>query len=395
MPTTHLPTVVIGGGQSGLAMGYHLRRTAEPFVILDAEERTGDTWRRRWDSLRLFSLPRYASLPGLPITTPSYPTKDQVADYLERYAEHFQLPIRRNTRVRRLSRDADRFVIETPRETFTADRVVVATGSLVRSERPAFSRLLDPEIAQLDASGYRSPAGLEGEVLVVGAGTAGSDVAIDVARAGLPTVLAGPHPGQLPLALDSLLVRAVMPLVMFGFLHVLTLGNPAGRHLHRRLLRRGTPLIRYRRRDLVAAGVRRTGLITDVVDGLPRAEDGTVFRPRTVIWCTGFRPEHSWIDLPIFDPYGQVQQVRGITAVPGLYFLGLSFQYSVSSAALHGLDRDARHLLRDIRRERSGRTVGLGPARSPARTRPDQLRKGEQLRKVDQLRKAAGRASAP
>lgn len=347
----HLPVVVIGGGQSGLAMGYHLRRLAQPFVILDAEARSGDAWRRRWKSLRLFSLARYASLPGLPIETPSYPTKDQVADYLEAYAAHFGLPIRHRQPVRRLGHDGTSFEIETDTETFTADQVVVATGSLVRVPRPAFAIGLDPSIRQLDASGYTSPADVTGDVLVVGAGTAGSDISIDLARAGVPTVLAGPHPGELPLDLDSPLVRILMPIVMSGFLHVLTLGTPAGRRLHRRLLRRGTPLIRYRRRDLAAAGVGRVGYITGTRDGLPRTEAGEVLRPDTVVWCTGFRPDHDWIDLPIFDDTGQVEQVRGVVpSVPGLYFLGLSFQYSVGSAALHGLDRDAAYLVRQMMR---------------------------------------------
>ncbi len=347
----HVPIVVIGGGQAGLAMGYHLRRIGDPFVILDAGARTGDAWRKRWDSLRLFSLPRYASLPGLPIDTTTYPTRTQVADYLETYAEHFQLPIRHRTRVLRLAREGSRFVVETEDSTITADRVVVATGGHMKQRRPCFAAELDPAIVQVDSAEYRRPDQLTGEVLVVGAGTAGSDIAIDVARGGHPTVLAGPHPGEIPLGLDSLVVRALMPITMFAFLHVFTLSNPLGRGLHRRVLRRGTPLIRYRRRDISAAGVRRVGRITDVVDGLPQTEDGTILRPQTVVWCTGFGADHGWIDLPILAPDGMLMHRRGVVPnVPGLYFLGLSFQHTVSSAALHGLDVDARHLLRAMRR---------------------------------------------
>jgi putative flavoprotein involved in K+ transport len=356
----HIPTVVIGGGQAGLAMGYHLRRLGEQFVILDAAVRTGDAWRQRWDSLRLFSLPRYASLPGLPIDTTTYPTRDQMADYLETYAEYFQLPIRHRTPVLRLAREGSTFVVETGEGIITADRVVVATGGHMKQCRPCFAADLDPAIRQLDSADYRRPAQLIGDVLVVGAGTAGSDIAIELARGGHTTVLAGPHPGQIPLGLDSRVVRALMPIIMFAFLHVFTLGNPLGRLLHRRVLRRGTPLIRYRRRDIAAAGVRRVGRITDVFDGLPRVDDGTVILPQTVVWCTGFRPDHGWIDLPIFSAADRLMHRRGVVPnVPGLYFLGLSFQHSVSSAALHGLDLDARHLVRAMRRT----AVSKAPAR--------------------------------
>lgn len=349
----HISTVVIGGGQAGLAMGYHLQRSGEPFVILDAAARTGDSWRRRWDSLRLFSLPRYSSLPGLPIRTSTYPTRDEMADYLETYAVRFALPIRHRTTVRRLGHDGRTFVVETDEGTITADSVVIATGAHSTPRRPAFASQLDPAITQLDVAGYRRPGSLADEVLVVGAGTSGSDIAIDVARSGRRTVLAGPHPGEIPLGLDSPVVRVLMPVVMFAFLHVLTAGNPVGRRLHSRIRRHGTPLIRYRRRDIAAAGVRRVGWITGVIDGLPQSEDGTTLRPRTVIWCTGLTPDHSWIDLPAFAADGRPRHRRGVVAsMPGLFFLGLSFQYGVSSGAVHGLDRDARYLLRELRRNR-------------------------------------------
>jgi putative flavoprotein involved in K+ transport len=354
----HISIAVIGGGQAGLAMGYHLRRVGEPFVILDAAARTGDSWRRRWDSLRLFSLPRYSSLPGLPIRTATYPTRDEMADYLESYAAHFALPIRHRTTVRRLGHDGRTFVVETDEDTLTADSVVVATGAHSTPRRPPFASQLDPAINQLDVGGYRRPAQLADEVLIVGAGTSGSDIAIDVARSGRRTVLAGPHPGEIPLGLDSPVVRALMPVVMFAFRHVLTTGNPVGRRLHSRIRRRGTPLIRYRRRDIAAAGVRRVGWITGVVEGLPQNADGTTLRPQTVIWCTGLTPDHSWIDLPVFAADGRPRHRRGVVAsMPGLYFLGLSFQHGVSSGAVDGLDRDARYLLRELRRTRATTTA--------------------------------------
>ncbi|HET9648747.1 MAG TPA: NAD(P)-binding domain-containing protein [Microlunatus sp.] len=352
MAITHTPIAVVGGGQAGLAMGYHLRRIGVSFVILDAAARTGEAWRSRWDTLRLFSLPRYASLPGLPIQTASYPTRDEMADYLERYAECFDLPIRHRTRVRRLSHDGSCFVLETTDgDILLADQVVVATGGHLRPVRPDFAGELDPSIRQLDAIDYRRATEYADDVLVVGAGTAGSDIAIDLARQGHRTVLAGPHPGEIPLPLDSLAVRLLMPLVAHALLHLFTLSTPMGRRLHRRIQRRGTPLIRYRRSDIAAAGVRRVGYIVRIVEGRPQVDDGTILDPRTVVWCTGFAPDHSWIDLPVFGRDGRVRQRRGVACGrPGLYFLGLSFQHSVASGAVLGLDQDARYLLRALSR---------------------------------------------
>src|ERR671936_178723 len=108
--TERVQTVVVGGGQTGLSVGYHLARRALPLVILDANERIGDSWRKRWDSLRLFTPARYDGLAGMPFPAPAdtFPTKDEMADYLEAYAARFELPVRNGVRVDRLSRQGDR-----------------------------------------------------------------------------------------------------------------------------------------------------------------------------------------------------------------------------------------------------------------------------------------------
>ena len=126
--TESIPTVIIGGGQAGLAMGYHLQRSGEQFVILDAQARIGDTWRHRWDSLRLFSTPKYSSLPGWPMPLSTFATHTEMGDYLENYARHFELPVRSGVRVTRLSRTGSGFLIETSDGALQADRVVIATG---------------------------------------------------------------------------------------------------------------------------------------------------------------------------------------------------------------------------------------------------------------------------
>jgi len=342
--------VVIGGGQAGLAMGYYLRKAGEDFVILAADERIGDCWRERYDSLLLFSRPRYASLPGLRIGTRGCPTRDEMADYLERYAVHHELPVRTGVRVTRLSRDDQGFVIETTGGDWRADQVVVAAGMHTTAHRPAFAAELDPSIRQLHSLEYRNPAQFaDGTVLVVGAANSGTDVALEAAKTHR-VLLAGRHPGQIPVDIDSTIGRLTTPFVMFLFKYVLTRGTPIGRKAIASTQQRGLPLTRNKLAHLDAAGIVRIGRIEGVRDGRPVTAEGDVLdEVSTVVWCTGSGPDHSWIDLPVFDG-GRVRHERGVVAAePGLLFLGLDFQFTVASATIQGVDRDARYLARRVR----------------------------------------------
>ena len=197
--------MIIGGGQAGLSTGYHLATRGLPFVILDANERIGDAWRKRWDSLRLFTPARYDGLPGWPFPAPdwSFPTKDEVAGYLEAYAARFDLPVRTGVHVDGLSRNADRYVVAAGDRRFEADQVVVASGAYQRPRVPAFAAELDPDIVQVHSSEYRDPSQLqEGGVLVVGASNSGAEIALEVSR-GHRTWLSGRHPGQEPSAPEA------------------------------------------------------------------------------------------------------------------------------------------------------------------------------------------------
>src|SRR5215467_14032217 len=171
--TECVQTIVIGGGQAGLSTGYFLARRGLPFVILDANQRIGDAWRNRWDSLRLFTPARYNALPGLrfPARGDSFPGKDEMADYLESYAKHFNLPVKTGVRVDRLSRQGDRYVIKAGRKRFECENVVVAMANYQTPRLPAFAKDLDPGIQQLNAHTYRNPSQLQaGGALVVGVG---------------------------------------------------------------------------------------------------------------------------------------------------------------------------------------------------------------------------------
>jgi putative flavoprotein involved in K+ transport len=346
--------VVIGGGQAGLASGYHLAKRGLQFVILDAADQVGDSWRNRWDSLRLFTSGRYNGLPGMPFPGPRtiFPTKDQAADYLSAYATRFQLPIRLGTRVERVSArdDGEGFVVEANGQPMNADQVIVASGAFHAPRLPEFAAELDPSIIQLHSSQYRRLSDLQdGPVLVVGAANSGAEIALDVARRH-PTTLVGSNTGHVPVDLDGLLGRMVDPLIWFAANHVLTINTPIGRKVRSVARYHGHPVERARPDRLRAAGVeRRLGRVVGVRDGLPVLDDGQVVDAANVIWATGWRRDYSWIDLPILRDDGWPAEVEGVVAsAPGLYFVGLPFQRAMASSLLGGVGRDAAGIVDQV-----------------------------------------------
>jgi putative flavoprotein involved in K+ transport len=347
-------TVVIGGGQAGLSVGYHLLRRGLPFVILDGNERIGDAWRKRWDSLRLFTPARYNGLVGMPLPGRpySFSTKDEVADYLEAYAARFELPVRTGVRVERLSRKGERFVVSSGDLRFEADNVVVAMASFQVPRVPPYASELDPGIVQLHAGDYQNPSQLQdGRVLVVGVGNSGGEIALDVAG-GKPTLLAGKESGHVPFRIEGVASRFIFQPLLFRFIahRVLTVDTPIGRRMRPKLLSHGAPLVRVKPKDIAAAGVERVPRVVGVKDGLPLLEDERVLDVANVIWCTGFRPSFSWIDLPLFgEDANEPMHHRGVvTSEPGLYFVGLFFLYAMSSGFLPGVGRDAEFIARHI-----------------------------------------------
>jgi putative flavoprotein involved in K+ transport len=338
-------TVIIGGGQAGLAVGYHLARLERSAVILDAHERIGDSWRERWDSLRVFTPARYDGLPGWSFPAPawSYPTKDDVADYLESYSARFQLSVRTGVHVDGLSREDAGYVVTSGLRRYRADNVVVATGGYQAPRIPAFASELDPSILQFHSSEYRNPSQLrDGSVLVVGAGNSGAEIALETSS-DHETWLSGRDTGQEPVRAGSLSDRLLTPPFWFLLSHVLTVRTPMGRKARRQLSDRGLPLARVRRKDLVRAGVERVPRVTGVRHGRPVLEDGAVRGPDNVIWCTGFTHDFSWIEIPVVDRDGEPRHERGVVRTePGLYFVGLFFLSAGSSSLIGGVGRDAR-----------------------------------------------------
>jgi len=367
-------TVVIGGGQAGLSVGYYLTRQRRPFVILDASTRVGDAWRQRWDSLRLFTPAVFDTLEGMAFPAPrySFPTKDDMADYLEAYARRFELPVRSGVRADRLTRSGNKYIVEAGSDRFEADHVVIAMSSYQVPRVPAFAKELRPDIVQIHSSEYRHPRQLQpGGVLLVGAGNSGAEIAIEVVR-GHQTWMSGRDTGHVPFRIDGWPARMGLMRLLFRvvFHRVLTVGTPMGRSMRRKMFTQGAPLIRVKPKDLARSGVQRVGRIRGVVDGLPAAEDGRVLDAANVIWCTGFGNGLSWVDLPIFESDGEPRHESGIVGgEPGLYFVGLHFLHSFSSTMIHGVPRDAKRIVDEIeRRTRAAAASGadLGSRRGLA-----------------------------
>jgi len=358
-----IQTVVIGGGQAGLSVGYHLQRRGLPFVILDANERIGDAWRKRWDSLRLFTPAQYAGLAGWgpPPARGEFPTKDEMASYLEAYAERLSLPVRTGVRVDGLTRDGDRLVVTAGERRLEADQVVVAMSNYQSPRVPAFARELDPRIVQLHSLEYKNPEQLrDGGVLVVGVGNSGADIVMEVVRTHA-TWLAGQENGRIPWRIESIGARFVFTrMLRFIGHHVLTVGTPIGRRMRPRMLLRTSPLVRVKPQDLTVAGIQRVDRVVGARDGLPILADGRVLDTANIIWCTGFAKPFPWIRLPIFGDDGEPVHDRGIaTSEPGLYFVGLHFLYSMSSATIVGVGRDAERVVKAIATRVSSRTPAL------------------------------------
>jgi putative flavoprotein involved in K+ transport len=345
-------TIVIGGGQAGLSVGYHLAKRGLPFQILDANQHIGDAWRNRWDSLRLFNPARYAGLPGLrfPARGDTFPTKEQMADYLADYAGRFHLPVRSGVRVDRLWKEDGRFVMTAGSERFEAENVVIAMANYQAPSVPAFARDLDPAIVQLHSHHYRNPSQMQsGKVLVVGIGNSGAEIAIEAARSH-PTWISGEETGHIPWPIDTVIARFILVrLVRFFGHHILTVNTPLGRKLRPKLLATASPLVRVKPKDLVNAGITRVPRVVGVRGGLPLLADQRTLEVQNVIWCTGYHHGFPWIDLPIFEENGEPLHEAGIVRkVPGIYFVGLHFLYSMTSATLMGVGRDAERIVKAI-----------------------------------------------
>jgi putative flavoprotein involved in K+ transport len=343
-------TIVIGGGQAGLAAGYYLHQKGDSFVILDENIQMGETWRRRWDSLRLFTPSQANHLPGLkfPGADLYFPTKDEAATYLEQYVRQFDLPVQHGTKVEKLEQNGNGFTLTAGVNTFHAQNVIIATGAFHTPYVPTIAKLLDPEILQIHSANYHKPSDVSGQnILVVGAGNSGAEIALELAKAGRNVWLAGRDVGRIP---ADKFGRILGGRPYWWFMRtVMTIRTPVGRRMRETVLTHGNPLIRASREEVAEAGVELVTRLMGAVNGKPQLESGRVLSADGVVWATGFRPDYNWVKLPVFDAAGRPQHQQGVVNdIPGLFFVGLHFQSGLTSSLMGGVGDDARYICEHI-----------------------------------------------
>jgi putative flavoprotein involved in K+ transport len=336
--------IVVGGGQAGLAIGYFLARQGRGFTILEAAAEPAAAWRERWDSIKLFTPARYDALPGLalPGDPDRYPGRDEVVDYLTAYARHFDLPVQLDSPVRAVRRTGGIYVVELDDRSYEADQVVVATGPFQVPFVPAIAERLDPGVVQLHSTAYRSPDAIpNGPVLVVGGGNTGFQIAEELSGSREVHLSIGSRQTPLP--------QRILGRDLFWYLDATglirkTTRSRIGRRMEGRDTLIGSTPRAIRRRH----GVRLHGRAIDAAGASVGFSDGTKVDVAAVIWATGFRVDHSWVDVAVFDDAGRLVHRRGVTDSPGLYFLGLSWQHTRGSALLGWVKDDAEHIAQQI-----------------------------------------------
>ncbi len=358
-----IDVVVVGGGQAGLGMGYRLREAGVPFVIVDDRARTGDVWRDRWRSLVLFTPRRFAALPGAPLSpeTDFYPTREQVADYLEGYATTHGLPIVHDTRVEAVSREGDDFLVETARGAVRARAVVIATGPFQYPRVPRVGAKLAASVAQLHSHDYRCADDLpHGRIAVVGGGNSAAQLAVELTDDGPArevTMIAPQQPWFIPERILGLTVY--WPLRLFGILT-----SPADSRISQYIHSRGDGILGTEAKRAIKAG--RLALLTSrVVDAHERSlvlADGTRHEVDAVLWATGFRTHYPFVQAEgALTEHGAPVHVGGVSPVDGLYWLGLPWQRRLDSSILHGIAADSRDLIAPLL-QRLGRKAARGSA---------------------------------
>jgi putative flavoprotein involved in K+ transport len=356
----HREVVVVGGGQSGLAIGYLLGRQGLDLTILEAADEPAAAWRGRWDSLRLFTPARYDALPGLTLLgdPDRYPTRDEVAAYLTEYARRFELPVELDSRVTSITKADRGYLVELDHRAYRADQVVVATGPFQVPRVPSIAERLGPDVVQFHSSLYRAPDPIPtGTLLVVGGGNTGFQIAQELSPSHEVHLSIGSRQTPLP---QRILGRDLFwYLEKTGLIHKTTESRIGRRASGRETLIGSSPRALRRR-----YGVELHGRTVDAAGSTVNFDDGRSLDVRTVIWATGFELDHSWIDVPIFDENGRVVHRRGVTESPGLYFLGLTWQHTRGSALLGWVKDDAEYIAQQIAANRSVAPAG---SRTPRR----------------------------
>jgi putative flavoprotein involved in K+ transport len=339
--TDALDVLVIGGGQAGLVMGYHLTERRQRYLIVDAGAEIGETWRSRWDSLQLFTPAQFDNLPGMPFPAAMdvYPGKDDVADFLQAYAARFQLPVKLNTTVESLTKSDDGYVVTAARDAWQPRQVVVATGPFHTPFVPAIAKGLDANVIQIHSVDYRRPETLPaGKVLVVGAANSGCQIALELTATHSVELAVGQRIPAIP---QRPLGRDVWTWASGMRLHRVTVGSRLGRRLAERDQVIGAGPRQLAKRH----GVRIRPRATTATGRTVTFADGTASEYDAIVWATGFTANYAWIDVPgVKDEQGRILHRRGVTPSPGLYMLGMTWQHTRTSALLGWVSSDASYL---------------------------------------------------
>ena len=347
MDKEYFSTVIIGAGQAGLSAGYFLKKFSGDFIILDKEQEIGDSWRKRWDSLRLFTPSQHDSLPGFsyPAKRGNLPTKDEMADYLSGYAKKFSLPVKLNTKVTELKKTGDVFEIDTSAGKLLAKNVIVSTGTNPNAYIPPFALELNKNIVQIHSSEYKNPESFPASnTLVVGAGTSGVEIAIELSKS-RPVMISGKGTPHIP----DFLFRYFGNLYWLLIHNLLTVKTPAGRKAKPKIIGGGAPLISVSMENIKEAKIEQLPRVKGVKDGNPQFEDGRVIPVSSVVWATGYKPDFSWIKFDVTENNGWPKTKRGISEeFAGLYFVGMVFQYGLTSGLVGGVGRDAAFVVKQI-----------------------------------------------
>jgi putative flavoprotein involved in K+ transport len=342
--TNHREVVVVGGGQAGLAIGYHLAKQGTDFTILEAAAEPAAAWRDRWDSLKLFTSARYDSLPGMefPGDPDRYPTRDEVANYLTDYAREFNLPVELNSRVRAVRRQNDGYVVELDGRAYEARHVVIATGPFQTPFVPPIAEGLGDGVVQMHSTGYRSPESVpEGCVLVVGGGNTGFQIAEELSASREVHLAVGSRQAPLP--------QRILGRDLFWYLDATGLiRKTTSSRIGKLMRKREDTLIGSNPRRARRHGIELHGRAVAAAGSSVSFADGAELDVRGVIWATGFRVDHSWIDVPVFDENRRAVHERGVTTSPGLYFLGQLWQHTRGSALLGWVKDDAAYIAEKV-----------------------------------------------
>lgn len=342
-------TVVIGAGQAGLATGYYLSQNKEDFVILDQGSQIGDAWRKRWDSLKLFTPAQHDGLPGFqfPASHGALPTKDEMADYLENYAAKFSIPVQLNTKVVKLSKAPKGYEINTSNGMLFADHVIVTTGTNPVPYIPDFAKDIDQKIIQIHSSQFKNPEALpSSSTLVVGAGTSGVEIALELSKS-RTTIISGHPTPHIP----DFIFQYVGKIYWWFAHNILTLNTPIGRKVRPKILSGGGPLINISFDEITTAGVQPINRLVGTKNGLPQLQSGETIDVSSIVWATGYQPDFSWINLDVTDETGWPKTRRGVVEqFKGLYFVGMLFQFGLTSGLVGGVGRDAAYVVNHLKK---------------------------------------------